>query len=188
MEHTAASEREKYARVFAFPGYGKVGHALKYADHLLRRAPAGSTVADFGCGRGGSFRPFVEAGMVVVPVDHIDALSPEWRNHPKVRPLSVVNLWEGPLPDVDYAVCTDVMEHIPPAYVDRVLDNIAGAVMAGCLWTICHVQDVWGQRIGAPLHLTIKPPEWWEGKLLDRWAEVERIGGNQGTSVYWTGH
>lgn len=188
MEHTAASERSKYERVFAFPNYGTVGHALPHAHHLIEKAPTGATVADFGCGRGGSFRPFVAAGLRMVPVDHINALALEWQQHPQVEPLIVANLWEGPLPSVDYAICTDVMEHIPPDFVDQTLDNIAQAVSAGCLWTICHVADVWGQRIGAPLHLTIKPPEWWESKLLNRWSEVKRIGGDRGSSVYWTGH
>lgn len=188
MEHTIESERDKYAKVYQFPGYGRVGHAVKIAQHLIQRARPKSTIGDFGCGRGASFPPFLAAGFSIVPVDHIDALLPEYRNLPHVRALIQASLWDDELPAVDYGVCTDVMEHIPPAFVDKTLENIATAIRYGCLWSICHVPDVWGKRIGAPLHLTIQPSEWWRLRLETYWYDVKVLHAMQGTTVYWTEH
>ena len=98
------SERDKYERIFKFANYGEKGHAVPHAHFLIDRAPRGSVVADFGCGRGGSFPPFLAAGYRIVPVDHISALAPEWLNHKAVDPLWKTNLWQGPLPVCDYGI------------------------------------------------------------------------------------
>lgn len=187
-EHSVESERKKYAKVYEFPGYGRVGHATKIAHHLIERVKPGAVLADFGCGRGASFPPFLAAGLRIVPVDHVDALLPEFRNRPGVGALIQASLWDDELPAVDYGVCTDVMEHIPPAFVDKTIENIASAVRYGCLWSVCHVQDVWGDRIGERLHLTIQPREWWTAQLEQHWYDVKVMYAPKGTTVYWTEH
>jgi len=180
------SEREKYEKVFKFPGYGAVGHGLKIAHHLLSRAKGRGILGDFGCGRGASFPPYIEAGFIVRPVDHVDALDPKWRGHPKVLPLAVANLWTGPLPGVDYGLCTDVMEHIPEPHVSEAIAGLAKAVKYGCLWTVCHVPDVWGMRIGEPLHMTVRPHSWWLDRFAQHWRTVETIHTTPGSTIYWT--
>lgn len=188
MTGVAEAERQKYERIYTAPNYGTVGHAVKRAQLLIQRAAVGDPVIEFGCGRGGNFRPLIDAGLRVVPVDHVNALSSEWQKHPQVDTLWERNLWQGPLPTAKWGVCADVMEHIPPEFVDRVLDNIAASVSGGVLWTISHVPDVWGRRIGQPLHLTVRPPAWWTDKLKARWAIVAPVDGNDRNSVIWTEH
>lgn len=182
------SERVKYEKVFAFPGYGAKGHGLKIAHYLLERTPNRGVLGDFGCGRGGSFPSYLDAGFDIQPIDHVMALDPKWQQHERVRPIAVLNLWAERLPAVYCGICTDVMEHIPEAYVDPTIRNIADAVDWGCLWSICHVPDVWGQRIGETLHMTVKSSEWWRGVLAPHWKKVEVLRTQPGMTIYWTEH
>jgi len=189
MGDTAESERKKYADLYAgHPGYGRVGHANKLISEFISRAEHGATVGDFGCGRGAAFPVLIQRGFSVIPIDHVDAILPEYRTLPGVAPLHKANLWAGDLPLVNYGICADVMEHIPPEFVDSTLDNIAVSIQRGCLWTICHVKDVWGDRIGTRLHLTIQPEPWWTEKLENYWWEVKVIRHQPGMTVYWTEH
>lgn len=187
MNHVE-TEREKYEKVYQFPGYGAIGHGLKIASYLLERAPTRGALGDFGCGRGGSFRPYLDAGFKIQPVDHVDALAPEWCDHPGVLPFVKANLWADALPSVSYGICTDVMEHIPEVHVDGTIRNIAGAVVRGCLWSICHVPDVWGKRVGETLHMTVKDSGWWRNALSKHWYVVEVLRVQHGTTIYWTAH
>ena len=64
----------------------------------------------------------------------------------------------------DYGYCTDVLEHIPPKDVKKVLRNIATASRKLYL-NISTVPDVMGALVGEPLHLTVKDPWWWQERL-----------------------
>lgn len=180
------SERAKYEKVYGFPGYGSVGHGLKIAHLLTDRAKGRGVLGDFGCGRGGSFPSYLDAGFAIQPVDHVDALDPKWRAHPRVLPVHVANLWADVLPVTDYGICTDVMEHIPEIHVGAAIANLALSVKHGCLWSICHVQDVWGSRIGERLHMTVRPHEWWVAELQRHWPVAEPLKTSKGSSIYWT--
>ena len=178
------SERKKYEKVFSFPGYGAMGHGRPIAQYLIERSKP-TTIADLGCGRGGSFEPYLNAGYKIIPVDHCDVMTDENRNKKGVLPFWKANLWNDDLPVVDYAICTDVMEHIPEARVTKTVSNIARSVKTGCLWSICHVKDVWGDRIGDRLHMTIQPLSWWENELRKFWKiKVLQVKG--ATSIIWT--
>jgi hypothetical protein len=67
----------------------------------------------------------------------------------------------------EYGFCTDVMEHIPPDNVDKVLDNCLMACQH-VFFQISTVDDVCGALIGHPLHLTVKPYAWWLKKFQER--------------------
>jgi hypothetical protein len=180
------SEREKYEKVFGFPGYGSVGHGLKIAPYLLQRAKGRGVLGDFGCGRGASFPPYIDAGFTIQPVDHVMALAPQWRQHERVLPVALCNLWADALPMVDYGICTDVMEHIPEPHVGEVIANIKRTGAKGVLWSVCHVEDVWGKRIGSRLHLTVQEHAWWMKKFLDHWPVLETLRTQHGNTIYWT--
>jgi len=182
------TERAKYEKVYAFPGYGAKGHGAPIAHLIVPRAHGRGVLGDFGCGRGGSFQPYLDLGFTIQPVDHVDALDARWKGHPGVLQQRTANLWADELPSVDYGICTDVMEHIPESHVDATLANIAKAVKHGCLWTICHVHDVWGYKIQEKLHMTTKPNNWWVEQLSKHWKTVEVLRTQPGTSIYWTSH
>ena len=178
------SERIKYEKVYKFPGYGALGHGRPLADMFFARSQP-TVIADLGCGRGGSFEPYLVKGYEIIPVDHCNVLTKENKEKKGVLPFWKANLWGDELPVVDYAICTDVMEHIPEPRVEKTIQNIRTHVKKGCLWSICHVQDVWGDRIGDRLHMTIKPLSWWETEFKKFWKiKVLQIRGQ--TSIIWT--
>lgn len=186
--NTVEAERLKYEKIFAFPGYGSKGHGAPIAGLLIDRAPTRGVLGDFGCGRGGSFDPYISAGFMIQPVDHVSVLADSWTAHRSVLPFCKANLWTDKLPAVDYGLCTDVMEHIPEPHVDDTIKNIARSVGKGCLWTVCHVPDVWGARIGEPLHMTVQPHSWWLEKFTPHWKTIDVLRTQPGSSIYWTHH
>jgi hypothetical protein len=60
--------------------------------------------------------------------------------------------------------CTDVMEHIPTEDVDTVIKNIMDC-SARVFFQISTIDDIGGALIGATLHLTVKPHNWWEDRF-----------------------
>lgn len=182
------TEREKYEKVYTIAEYGRKGHGAPLAPVLFARSSP-ALMADFGCGRGFSIKPYISAGYKVIPVDHCDVLDPQWRQHPNILPFWRANLWADSLPEVDYAICTDVAEHIPRDMVPAMIANIARHVRKGCLWTICHVQEVWGRKVGEILHMTVEPREWWEAELAKQWGTVELIDTKTPHhTTLWTSH
>lgn len=188
MTDLIESERLKYEKIYKFSGYGAKGHGAPLASYLLARTGYRGLLGDFGCGRGGSFPPYIAAGFILQPVDHVLVLDPKWGAHPQVLPAVRANLWKDDLPAVDYGLCTDVMEHIPEQFVDASIANVARAVRYACLWSVCHVQDVWGERIGERLHMTVQPQAWWMAKFIANWKKVDILQAQPGTTVYWTQH
>lgn len=182
------TEREKYKKIYQFPSYGSRGHGAPIAPLLIARAKTRGLLGDFGCGRGASLPPYLDAGFTVQPVDHVDVLAPHWKKDPRVRPIVVANLWADVLPPVEQGICTDVMEHIPEVHVAETIKNLAGSISGGCLWSICHVQDGWGQQIKDRLHMTVKLSPWWRTELKRHWKNLEVLKESPGTSVYWTEH
>jgi hypothetical protein len=73
-----------------------------------------------------------------------------------------------PLPvKAAYGFCTDVMEHIRPHHVDKVLDNCLSSCQH-VFFQIATEDDVMGRLVGHKLHLSVHPYEWWLKKFIDR--------------------
>jgi hypothetical protein len=73
-----------------------------------------------------------------------------------------------PLPvKAAYGFCTDVMEHIRPHHVDKVLDNCLAACQH-VFFQIATEDDNMGKVVGHKLHLSVHPYEWWLKKFIDR--------------------
>jgi hypothetical protein len=98
--------------------------------------------------------------------------------------------WGGPLPhcwdpgvrqlrtqpeiySFDAIICTDVMEHIEEAHVDRTLDHVFSFLrkppsqrrMFAFFAIACRPAKKKTLSDGRNVHLTVKPPEWWRVKL-----------------------
>ena len=91
--------------------------------------------------------------------------------------LTVGSLWSST--DVpqgfDAVFCADVLEHIPPERVDDTLRNLRRAASKIAFLGIALFPDGFGPAvIGKPLHLTVRPAEWW----------IERVV-TAGFSVMW---
>ena len=74
----------------------------------------------------------------------------------------------GPPRPADLVTCIDVLEHIEPAMLDNVLDDLAGMTGKLALLTV-HTQPA--KKVlsdGRNAHLIQEPPSWWMDRLTPR--------------------
>ena len=123
-------EKDLYKKVWEMPEYRKVSPGEKISHIFLEQAKpkAGSSVIDLGCGTGrGGLNLAFFGGMDVTLVDFapncLDAdIVPMLETQKHALRFIEADLSE-PLPvKAAYGYCTDVMEHIRPHHVDKVLD------------------------------------------------------------------
>lgn len=169
------TEQRKYERMWERKEYRVVSPGESVAQVFLAQAKPkrGSKVIDMGCGTGrGSLMLALLGGMDVTMLDFAhncldDDIVPMLETQKHVLRFQTADLTK-PLPvEAEYGFCTDVLEHIPTKDVDKVLDN-ALAACQHVFFQISTVDDVCGALIGHPLHLTVKPYEWWLQKFNDR--------------------
>lgn len=123
---------------------------------------------DFGCGTG-------RAGLIIHqtnPVILVDFVDNCRDAEAQVLPFIQWDLTQ-PLPlHAPYGFCTDVLEHIPTKDVETVIRNILDSATR-VFFQISTVNDVMGDLIGEPLHLTVKPHNWWRTVFLKVGAKIE---------------
>jgi SAM-dependent methyltransferase len=160
-------EREKYARIWSHKEYSDNSPGERLVPYFLKHVPftPGDDLIDLGCGTGRAGAALGREGLQVYLFDHVNAV--EFGIH---LPFIEGNLWEPfDLFGFDWFYCCDVMEHIPPEKVDRVLDNIAALATKGGFFQIALFPDEW---FGEVLHLTVESSDWWTKKLQARWPKV----------------
>lgn len=163
------SEKEKYQLMWQFDAYRNVSPGEHIADFYLNKFKPEGTIIDFGCGTGRAGIKFNAHGINTLLVDFTDncrdseaASIPflQWDLTNKL-PIEAVN-----------GFCTDVMEHIPPDDVSTVIANIMNSADK-VFFQISTIDDVMGAAINEPLHLTVKPYEWWRIKFISSGYKVE---------------
>lgn len=168
------TEAEKYRKMWEFQQYRAVAPGENIAQTFIQIAqPAhDSELIDFGAGTGrGAMSLALFGGLRVHMLDFADnCLDEDVRNttvsQPERMQFTQHDLTK-PVPiSAEYGFCTDVMEHIPPVDVDRVLTNVLQAAQHVFFQISC-VDDVCGALIGHPLHLSVHPYAWWLKKLQD---------------------
>lgn len=184
MDSTHAEEKAKYEKCWNTEGYrihSPGENSLKAFEEIVKPEP-GSSIIDCGSGTARASLALAETGFKVQMLDLTEQSMDQ-----KVREalesgkfgdnlkFNEINLWNTE--DMrsyhgDYAYCCDVMEHIPTEYVMSVLNNIMNA-SGKVFFYICLVPDSFGQIIGKPLHLTVKPFEWWLDKLSELGTVVD---------------
>lgn len=143
------------------PGEQAASEAVKVADAFGHKPWKDMTVIDFGSGTGRGGQALKNmTGANVVLVDFANNATDAGINLPFfVADLTLPILLKG-----DMGYCTDVMEHIPTHQVDDVIRNIMQCVQTA-YFQISLVSDVMGELIGAPLHLSVYPHDWWIKKF-----------------------
>jgi len=169
----ANPEGAKYRKLWDQSAYRAVSPGERGLPRLLAHMPltADSQVIDFGCGTGrAALKLFQQKGCAVTMVDFArNCLDPDVKTalteHPTKLSFRQHDL-ETPFPmTAGYGLCTDVMEHIPPDKVNRVLANILQA--ANRVWfQISTVPDELGSLIGEPLHLSVHSYSWWMEQFM----------------------
>jgi SAM-dependent methyltransferase len=169
-------ERTKYEQMWEHADYRKFSpglHALEKLDLVKHFRELGvASILDAGCGSGKFMQRILEQHGHEFSIRGFDiaanCLDPWFAD--KLTPgfLTLGCLWdEGALPAPnDAVVCTDVMEHIPTEHVPAVLRNLRAAASRCVFLGIALFPDAFGPKVlGAPLHLTVKPVEWWRDQI-----------------------
>ena len=175
VENVRPLEKDLYKMMWDIPEYRHVAPGENIAHEFLAQAKpkAGSSVLDLGCGTGrGGLNLAFFGNMDVTLVDFapncLDAdIVPMLKTQSHVLRFVEADLSQ-PLPvKAAYGYCTDVMEHIRPHHVDKVLDNCLEAAQH-VFFAISTVDDVMGEIVGHKLHLSVHPYKWWLKKFRDR--------------------
>lgn len=180
------TERAKYEAMWSHAAYREVAPGADAAMTFLRQAAIkpGAQVIDFGAGTGRGAAIISQlAGADVCMLDFAaNCLDAEVRAGLDDKRLRFIqhDLTKPSPVQAEYGYCTDVMEHLPPEQVDRVLVNILQAAQHVFFQISC-VDDKLGSLIGHPLHLTVQPYAWWHKKLqaLDCTIHWSRDDGHQ---------
>ena len=186
VRHMAANpvpktEEQKYKAMWSHPEYRFVSPGENIAQTFVEAAEVTSTdsVVDFGCGTGRGGQAVANlTGAKVLLVDFAanaldDDIKLPFVQADLTKPMTVTG-------SVGY--CTDVLEHIPTEDVPKVIENIMACVPS-CFFQVSLVDDAMGVLIGQPLHLTVKPVQWW----LEQFAgyDVVSSGSNADTACFY---
>ncbi len=115
----------------------------EFAERLGAR-----TILDYGCGRG-TLAPALPAWTVA-------------EYDPGIAGKDAL-----PAP-ADLIACTDVLEHIEPDRLDRVLDHIGQLMVKGAFLLIALSPSKVTLADGRNAHLIVEPAAWWIAKLRAR--------------------
>jgi 2-polyprenyl-3-methyl-5-hydroxy-6-metoxy-1,4-benzoquinol methylase len=165
-------EQQKYELVYNnVARYGKkwttrAGATIK--SWIQKEIPKQSTVMDFGCGNASSLEWLESVGYTSYGID----IATNANKHPNVV-FADLRDKQLQLQKCDYGMCTDVMEHIPTEDVDIVLENISKSIRKSCIFIIARDEDKDGKVVGQVLHLTRKPKEWWDERILKYFSSVK---------------
>lgn len=151
------TEREKYERMWAIPGYRNIAPGEECVGDFIAIAKPTGVVIDFGCGTGRAAIKLAEAGCEPILVDFAaNCRDPQ----AQIYPFFQLDLSEDIPLRAEYGLCTDVMEHIPPEDVVKVIGNIMTSAR-NVFFQISTVPDMAGAAINQRLHLTVMPHGWW---------------------------
>lgn len=151
MDYGAAYSKLHAGSEKAFAGYSVKNYLVEIAE--LVKATSSETLLDYGSGKGYQYlaRRMHEAWGGILPTCY---------------DVGVRQLSERPVGHFDGVICTDVLEHIAEIDVDQVLDDIFSFAEAFVFLGIACRKSKKTFPDGRDVHLTVRPPEWWEAKLV----------------------
>ena len=157
----AESERIKYEKTWSIPQYHNFSHGENHADLFMEMTGAkpGESVIDLGCGTGRGGKALEKKGLVPTYLD--------LANYNDMDPFIKQPLWEpigSRYHEFDYGLCCDVMEHLPIEYTMLAIRNMLHAC-GSVFFSICFQDEAFGDIVGEPLHLTVRPFVWWRDHL-----------------------
>ena len=168
-------EQDKYQLMWSTDEYRAGSPGERVVPTILHYMKPKGLVIDFGCGTGRASLALNRHGLDVLLIDFADNCRDE---EAMLLPFLQWDLTRPLPPSADYGICTDVLEHIPPADVPTVLDNILASAR-NVFFQISTVPDHFGALIDSQLHLTVEPHAWWKAELAKRgeiaWEDDQTI-------------
>ena len=140
------------------PNYGVA--SLEYAPLVadVVEALGVKEVLDYGAGKGrlgGELRKFIQRPL---NIRHYDPAIPQWSAAPE---------------PCEFVASIDVLEHIEPALLDNVLDDLKRVTARAAMFTVHTGPAVKVLLDGRNAHLIQQPPAWWLPKILARFELVQ---------------
>jgi hypothetical protein len=133
------------------PAYGT--SSSKWVEHvrMLAQAFGCRSILDYGAGKGLLAR---EIPLVV----NYDPAIQEWAAAPKPS---------------DLVVCTDVLEHVEPEYLNEVLDHLSELTRNVIFLTVATRPARKILEDGRNAHLIVEQSEWWLPRIMERFRVRE---------------
>ena len=174
LQHEEASVYEKMWTLDSYAEFSP-GETFIPLFHAMSGMKTTDSVLDAGCGAGKGALALRHSGHVgrIHLCDITDeGLVPEARHD---FLFTRVCLWSDLYPQLpfmlgrrfDWAICCDVMEHIPEAFTMLVVERLLSVTRKGVFFSICFEQDQMGTLIGKSLHHTVQPFTWWRDCLKE---------------------
>ncbi len=152
----AVEEDKKYSFLYVNRQYppGHTSAVLKAFGYQ----PADRTV-DLGCGRAAlrdTFASYVGIDVSAVAIAENRKLPGAVFYHASLDDLTCL---KGQ--SFDLAICSDVLEHIPPERLSEVLRAISEVNASRHYFNVCCRPSMWKDEHGGPLHLSVLRPQKW---------------------------
>jgi hypothetical protein len=178
------SERDKYRLMWMFEHYRIVSPGEHIADFYVSQCKPEGRVIDFGCGTGKGSVRLKELGLEPHLIDFADNCRDE---EAADLPFMEWDLMEKIPAESVYGFCTDVMEHIPTKDVDLVINNIMDC-SEQVFFQISTIDDIGGLAIGAVLHNTVRPHNWWKDNFKKLGYKVDFAQNLEVASLFNVSH
>ncbi len=159
-------ERAKYTEIWTdVLDYRKYSPGMENVQRFIDiiKPERNSSLLDIGCGTGEAGLEFVDRGLTVSWLDITDAGLSKEISRPHFIESALWMNWERGY-SFDFGFCCDVMEHIPTEFTMLVINRIV-SVCSTTWFQISLQPDQFGEVIGQPLHLTVRPFGWWLERL-----------------------
>lgn len=94
-----------------------------------------------------------------------------------------VTKWSAPPAPCGFVACIDVLEHIEPALLDNVMNDLQRVTSGVGLFTVHTEAAIKVLPDGRNAHLIQQPPRWWLPRIMDRFELVTFNRGKMGFFV-----
>lgn len=137
--------------------WGSRGYNWAYLVSGIAVVEQCKTVLDYGCGKGTLTATLKKAGIIAADYDP-----------------GIPEKAKSPHP-ADLIVCTDVLEHVEPDFLNVTIEAIA-KLCYKCLFVTISTRPA-GRILpsGRNAHLIVKPDDWWRIRLIDKGFNVRRV-------------
>ena len=144
------------------PDYGVA--SVQFAPMVAQviEATRADELLDYGAGKGRLGIALKQNLQRPLVIHHYDPAIPEW---------------SAPPAPCGFVACIDVLEHIEPALLDNVLDDLQRVTADVGVFTVHTGPAVKVLPDGRNAHLIQQPPAWWLPKFLERFelANFNRV-------------
>jgi hypothetical protein len=135
------------------PGYGVASvHFAPLVAQIMETVGA-VELLDYGAGKGRLGQTLQQQSKLSLKIHHYDPAIPAW---------------SMPAAPCKFVACIDVLEHIEPALLDNVLDDLKRVTLGVGVFTVHTGAAVKVLPDGRNAHLIQQPPSWWLPKFLER--------------------